>query len=347
MALNGSGPISLGGATSGQSINLELGQSATAQVSLNDAAVRSLAGVSSGAIIMPTNFYGKSSLSYVARTSGTTSSLAFVRFLNSQFVAPATSSLRVLTSSNGITWSSTNVVTAYGVGAADMAYGAGVYVMVAGDGVYSSTDLANWTLRLANSTFGSSNFVVGIARNSSVFVVSTNTSSVGVSTDGITWDVRPTAAGISTTGDGVFSDGSIIVNVADLSTKVQTSSNGTTWTTRYTASGSIGSTGAWTGTTFVIPDNNETIVSTNGTSWSAGGSVGANILTSVTSVAAGANTKVLALGASTGTSYGSTDTGSTWTSYSIPGGATANGVAYGAGVFVVVGNSGNIWTLAL
>jgi len=60
MALNTSGPISLGGSTSGQSINLELGQSATAQVSLNDTNVRTLAGVASGAITMPTNFYGKS-----------------------------------------------------------------------------------------------------------------------------------------------------------------------------------------------------------------------------------------------------------------------------------------------
>ena len=60
MTLNASGPISLGGSTAGQSINLELGQSATAQVSMNDTNVRSLAGVASGAIVMPTNFYGKS-----------------------------------------------------------------------------------------------------------------------------------------------------------------------------------------------------------------------------------------------------------------------------------------------
>ena len=64
MALNSSGPISLGGTTAGQSIALENGGSGTSTISLNDAAVRSLAGVSSGAIIMPTNFYGKSN--YVA-----------------------------------------------------------------------------------------------------------------------------------------------------------------------------------------------------------------------------------------------------------------------------------------
>jgi hypothetical protein len=60
MTLNASGPISLGGSTTGQSINLELSQGATAQVSLNDTNVRTLAGVASGAIIVPTNFYGKS-----------------------------------------------------------------------------------------------------------------------------------------------------------------------------------------------------------------------------------------------------------------------------------------------
>jgi hypothetical protein len=60
MPLNPSGAISLGGTTAGQSIALELGGPGTAQISLNDANVRTLAGVPSGAIIMPTNFYGKS-----------------------------------------------------------------------------------------------------------------------------------------------------------------------------------------------------------------------------------------------------------------------------------------------
>lgn len=77
MPLNNSGPISLGGTATNASINLELGQSATAQVSLNDTNVRTLAGVASGAIIMPTNFYGKggavvnfSAVSVIATSSG-------------------------------------------------------------------------------------------------------------------------------------------------------------------------------------------------------------------------------------------------------------------------------------
>lgn len=60
MALNSSGPISLAGTTTGQSIEVELGGNGTTQIALNDTNVRTLAGVPSGAIAMPTDFYGKS-----------------------------------------------------------------------------------------------------------------------------------------------------------------------------------------------------------------------------------------------------------------------------------------------
>jgi len=59
MALNTSGPISIAGTTVGQSIQIELNGNGTTQMSLNDAAVRTLAEVPSGQIAMPTNFYGK------------------------------------------------------------------------------------------------------------------------------------------------------------------------------------------------------------------------------------------------------------------------------------------------
>lgn len=59
MALASSGTMSIGGSTSGRSINLELGRSATATSSLGESALRTLAGVSSGAISM-SNFHGAS-----------------------------------------------------------------------------------------------------------------------------------------------------------------------------------------------------------------------------------------------------------------------------------------------
>lgn len=73
MALNASGPISLAGTTAGQSIEVELNGNGTTQISLNDTAVRTLANVPSGAITMPTNFWGKSNNIYWAIYRGVTS----------------------------------------------------------------------------------------------------------------------------------------------------------------------------------------------------------------------------------------------------------------------------------
>jgi hypothetical protein len=64
MALNSSGPISLGGTVVGQSIAVENGGTGTSQISLNDTAVRGLAGVPTGTIVMPLNFWGKSNQPY-------------------------------------------------------------------------------------------------------------------------------------------------------------------------------------------------------------------------------------------------------------------------------------------
>lgn len=61
MTLNASGPLSIGGTTTGQSINLELGLAQNATSGLGDTNFRTLAGVATGAISM-SNFYGKSNL---------------------------------------------------------------------------------------------------------------------------------------------------------------------------------------------------------------------------------------------------------------------------------------------
>lgn len=59
MVMNASGPISLGGSTAGQSINLEVLKSGTSTVSLNDEDVRYLANILAGEIAT-SNFYGRS-----------------------------------------------------------------------------------------------------------------------------------------------------------------------------------------------------------------------------------------------------------------------------------------------
>jgi len=84
MTLNASGPLSFGGATTGQSINLELGVSATALASINSTSFRTLANVPSGQISV-SNFYSKSnSFGWISYITGTGNQQS-----NNQFFADA------------------------------------------------------------------------------------------------------------------------------------------------------------------------------------------------------------------------------------------------------------------
>ena len=69
MTLASSGSISIGGSTSGRSINLELGRSATASSNLNESSLRSLANRSSGSISL-SHFHGKSNVETQTVTVG-------------------------------------------------------------------------------------------------------------------------------------------------------------------------------------------------------------------------------------------------------------------------------------
>jgi hypothetical protein len=89
MTLNASGPISLAGSVTGESIAVELSQSPFSVVSLNDTNVRTLAGVSSGAITMPTNFWGKSNATAFAIYSNTGGTIMNIKYKpsTSKFIA--------------------------------------------------------------------------------------------------------------------------------------------------------------------------------------------------------------------------------------------------------------------
>lgn len=96
MPLNPSGAISLAGPVAGQSIAVELGQSATATISLNDTNVRTLAQKPSGVIVMPTDFYGKSNFVNTQRA-----------IFGFGFVGPAYTNATNLVSSTGVMASDT------------------------------------------------------------------------------------------------------------------------------------------------------------------------------------------------------------------------------------------------
>lgn len=131
MPLNGSGPISMGGSTAGQSINLEIGRSSTASINLNETIVRTLAGAPSGAVVMPTDFYNAdyTGFAFVSRGSNTSTfadTNSYAKFLIETTgnaanwgsiglarinLAPISSSTRGIWAGGGASSVATNVIT--------------------------------------------------------------------------------------------------------------------------------------------------------------------------------------------------------------------------------------------
>ena len=105
MTLNSSGPISLAGTTAGVSIEIENGGNGTTQISLNDTAVRTLAGVPSGAITMPTNFYGKSNVINISYTFTTNTANASLNVTSISGYSAGKSNITVTVNSGVYLWS--------------------------------------------------------------------------------------------------------------------------------------------------------------------------------------------------------------------------------------------------
>lgn len=113
MPLNTSGPISLAGSTVGQSIAVELGLSATGTISLNQTNVRTLAGVPSGAITMPTNFYGKANRVSISHTFTTSTVNASLNISSISGYSTGTSDITVTVNGGVYLWA--NSTGSYGL----------------------------------------------------------------------------------------------------------------------------------------------------------------------------------------------------------------------------------------
>lgn len=123
MALNSTGPLSIGGSTVGQSINLELGRAASATSSMGETALRNLAGVPSGAISM-SNFYGKS-----AFTPGSQTFTA-----NGTFVVPTGTTTLTIEAWGAGGEGGAAATTTGAAGTASIVSGTGLTTMTAGGG---------------------------------------------------------------------------------------------------------------------------------------------------------------------------------------------------------------------
>lgn len=133
---------------------------------------------------------------------------------------------KVSTSSDGITWTSSDPsIDAYAV-----AYnGSGLWVAASWQKVHSSPDGITWTQRAANFT----SYVWAVAHDGSgLWVVGGAWGELATSPDGINWIMRTTGLSIGTDILGVAHDGSgLWVAVAKYG-KIITSPDGITWTLR-------------------------------------------------------------------------------------------------------------------
>ena len=172
---------------------------------------------------------------WTARTaSDETSSWYSVAYGNGVFVAVArTGTNRVMTSPDGVTWTTRTAAVQSGWYA--VTYGNGLFVAVSENAVMTSPDGVTWTARTSAIACDECEVRVTFGNGVFVAVASGGTNRVMTSTDGVTWTARTAAKANGwrsvTYGNGVF------VAVANSGTDlVMTSTdNGETWTARSAA----------------------------------------------------------------------------------------------------------------
>ena len=330
MPLNLTGPISIGGPTVGQSINLELGRLATATSSLNETDLRTLAGVLSGAISMNT-FYGKSSVSIPGEVwevvrSGT--NYASIVWTGTQYVAPGFNSIS--TSLDAINWTLRNMSDPWSW--EGIAWSGSVFVVVGNSGfIRTSTDGITWTAR----TSGTSNLLRGVTWSGTQFIAVGNSGTIITSPDGTTWTTR--FSGTTNSLAKAVWNGSQFVAVGTFT--VLTSPDGATWTT-----GSFGYSPnmydiVWTGAQFVAVGQGGAIAtSPNGATWTVRTSGTTSQINTV-----GWSGSSLMYASSSGVIRTSPD-GITWTDRTSNTVSSLRSTVWDGSKFVVVGFSGQVLT---
>lgn len=254
MALPASGAISL------SAVNTELGSSSTAAIGMNDSAVRSLFGKSSGAIAM-SDGYGKSSIAPLIAigwqnpcysTDGTTwtqanwpSGLGYINpsqpyqwsygtYGNGKYIAVTSGSYpntKIAYSTDGVNWTASGA-SPFNCAFKCAAYGGGVYVLGSDQGganFVSSTDGTNWTSRTVSGGSWADNCMS--YGNGKFVAVGRNERAVATSSDGASWSVATTGMPTANWAGCAYGN-SIWVAVSWASTSYATSADASSWTGR-------------------------------------------------------------------------------------------------------------------
>lgn len=214
-------------------------------------------------------------INWTSRTVQTNSWRA-ITYGNGLFVGVSSDGIScVMTSADGINWLARNAPAQQWYG---IAYGNGLFVAVSvdGSGVMTSPDGIDWTYRTA----AESNNWVGITYGNGLFVaVSTNgTNRVMTSPDGINWTSR-SAAEENSWYSVTYGNGLYVAVGSDGTHRVMTSPDGITWTARLAAEASQWNDVTYGNGVFVSTASggtNQVMTSVDGINWTIRSAAEAN-----------------------------------------------------------------------
>jgi hypothetical protein len=282
MTLNASGPISLGGSTTGQSIAIELLRFPTSQIDLNDSTVRKLSGstTANSPNIVPAQFWGKTWTpgQYWTYTFGSNRNMYALATSGSLYVMGGVQAV-AYSSPEGTNWTSISVALGSNTVQA-AAYGNGYFFMAASTGSAgvgsNSTDGATWVQRASFATVFPTFSPPTCVIYGDQFVAAGAKGSCGTSPTGTTWTSQSGLSAVWGTSNGVTAicwNGSLYMAVG-VNGACATSPDAITWTYRSGLNAVIGSDTA----TAVVGANSNFYVGTlagvlavsadNGATWS-------------------------------------------------------------------------------
>ncbi|MFF2158146.1 cadherin-like beta sandwich domain-containing protein [Paenibacillus chitinolyticus] len=265
-------------------------------------------------------------------TSGVADDLNQVAFGNGKWVAVGNNGM-ILTSSDGISWSKTNILLYSAIG---VTYAGNQWIVTGASGkIATSPDAVTWTVR----STGTSVDLSAPAYNGTVWVIVGYNGTILSSTDGITW--TPRTSGTTADFYGITYGGGLFVAVGDGGV-IRTSPDGITWTTRSGGAETLMGVTYGANQFVAVGWNQKVLTSTDGTVWTPR-TVSVSGL-SLFGIAYGSN-KYVAVGDIGGAgAIASSPDGITWSTEKTNLSNFLNRVGFAGGRFVTVGGAGTMLT---
>jgi len=267
-----------------------------------------------------------------------------VIYANSLYVAYGNISTgNVVTSPNGITWTSRSVGASNVV---QVVYGGGIFLAATLVGIHTSTDGLTWAMRATNIPNAQ---VLSVGYVGSTFYAGGSTDGLyATSADGTTWTLKRDAS-----GGGIFAFHDVngkAVAIGDMGIVVLAGGTREAYQPGFTIAFNVSlTTGgrqvAYNGSNqyVMVSSRGLPLYSSDGNSWTATSLTGTSAFSSGNCIAY-LNGNYLIGGGNSTASIATSTNGIDWTVRTTPTTTGINKFAYGAGVYVAVGNSGNIFS---